>query len=649
MTAKNYRRYVCESCCGEISSEFIEKCSNLGKQINNDTESLAIRESNEKVHNSLVSLIDVKDNVISQQEAVINSLKGTMETNKATSAHKDESLIDVKDNVISQQEAVINSLKGTMETNKATSAHKDESLIDVKDNVISQQEAVINSLKGTIETNKATSAHKDESLIAVKDNVISQQEAVINSLKGTIETNKATSAHKDESLIAVKDNVISQQEAVINSLKGTIETNKATLAHKDEVISEQLAAIISLKTHSEFHITDRDRDVAIKHAERNLALEEKRNYQSQLQHANQDNLKLTDEIGSLREILEQDKYNMSVQKKKLHEANIILEKTEIAYNAHADTVSAKEQVIHHQKTIIDNQETIINSLKLRTTTTVDAEADKNGEITNAVLVWIDIQRMTTAENIWKTQALSHFTTDEISTAKNEMWDRCGEHRLGKLIRRQGSSKTKAELDDLAAAFKTLAENETLPSFIASSETLRRTPLFNVDITNNTNDAIATRLKILEETINAAISMNKVFIPKNEKMVDKSTSAGKSNRNDITGSNNALYSDIVVQQQSIRKPITNDENRTKQILGQKRILHGTSHDQSRDMTFAADIDLVAYGVSIKVTGNHLSKFIEDKGIKVLGCVLLTKYEHARTLSYKVTIKACDYEKSQDPSI
>ena len=46
------------------------------------------------------------------------------------------------------------------------------------------------------------------------------------------------------------------------------------------------------------------------------------------------------------------------------------------------------------------------------TTTVDAEADnalesfhnKNGVITNAVLIWIDIQYMTTAENIWKTQA-----------------------------------------------------------------------------------------------------------------------------------------------------------------------------------------------------------------------------------------------------
>ena len=102
------------------------------------------------------------------------------------------------------------------------------------------------------------------------------------------------------SLIDGKDKVISQQEAVIKSLKGTIETNKATLAHKDEVMSEQVATIISLKT--EFNTTDHN--VAIKHAEENLAMEAKRNeiknYQSQLQHVNKDNLKLTDEIGSLR-------------------------------------------------------------------------------------------------------------------------------------------------------------------------------------------------------------------------------------------------------------------------------------------------------------------------------------------------------------
>ena len=335
------------------------------------------------------------------------------------------------------------------------------------------------------------------------------------------------------SLIDVKDNVISQQEAVIKSLKETMETNKRTIAHKEEVISEQAIVMISLKTDCEYNSTDGDGDIGncnIKLAEANSAIEEKynevKNYQSQLQNAYQDNSKLTDEIGSLREIPEEDNFNLSEQKKRLHEANVIREKTEMAYIAHIDTVAAKNQVIDHQKTIIDNQETVIDSLRNTTTnhTLVDTEAvpilnsfhNKNGVITDAVLILIDIQRMTTPENIWKAQAVSHFTTEEISTAKSEMWSRCGEQKLGKLIRGQGSSKTKAELDDMSAAFKSLAENDMLPLFIASSETLRRTPIFNVDLTNNTNDAIATRLKILEETINAAISMNKGLMTNNEK-------------------------------------------------------------------------------------------------------------------------------------
>ena len=370
----------------------------------------------------------------------------------------------------------------------------------------------------------------------------------------------------------MKDNVISQQEAVIKSLKETIETTKRTIAHKEEVISEQATAIISLQTDCEYNSTDGDGDIGncnIKLAEANSAIEEKhnevKNYQSQLQNAYQDNSRLTDEIGSLREILEEDKFNLSEQKKRLHEANIIRKKTEMAYIAHIDTVAVKNQVIDHQKTIIDNQETVIDSLRNTTTnhTLVNTEAvpilnsvhNKNGVITDAVLIWIDVQRMTTAENIWKTQALLHFTTEEISTANSEMWSRCGEQKLGMLIRRQGSSKTKAELDDMSAAFKSLAENDMLPLFIASSETLRRTPIFNVDLTNNTNDAIATRLKILEETINAAISMNKGLMTNNEKMVDENTSSAKSNSINITSSCNA---DIVAQQATNKSTVNNEK-------------------------------------------------------------------------------------------
>ena len=62
-----------------------------------------------KFHKSLVSLIDVKNNVISQQEAVIKSLKETIETTKRTIAHKEE--------VISEQAIAIISLQTDCEYN----------------------------------------------------------------------------------------------------------------------------------------------------------------------------------------------------------------------------------------------------------------------------------------------------------------------------------------------------------------------------------------------------------------------------------------------------------------------------------------------------------------------------------------------------
>ena len=59
--------------------------------------------------------------------------------------------------------------------------------------------------------------------------------------------------------------------------------------------------------------------------------------------------------------------------------------------------------------------------------------------------------------------------------------------------------------------------------------------------------------------------------------------------------------------------------------------------------SADIHLVVYGLAKHVTSLQLSCFIENKDIKILGCDILTKYEGARSLSFKITIRSCDYEK------
>ena len=119
---------------------------------------------------------------------------------------------------------------------------------------------------------------------------------------------------------------------------------------------------------------------------------------------------------------------------------------------------------------------------------------------------VDIQRMTTAGNIWKTQAISYYTAEEISEAKDKLWKICGEIFIGKMIR-QGSLKTKAELDDISVAVNTLSEHDILLTFVASSSMLRQTLLLNENMSTNSN-VILTRLSILEDSINAVLNINR---------------------------------------------------------------------------------------------------------------------------------------------
>ena len=80
-----------------------------------------------------------------------------------------------------------------------------------------------------------------------------------------------------------------------------------------------------------------------------------------------------------------------------------------------------------------------------------------------------------------------------------------------------------------------------------------------------------------------------------------------------------------------------------------ILRGTAISETEGESLSADIHLVAYGVAKNVTGIQLSQWLAGKGLRVLSCDLLTKYERARSLSYKITVKSCDYDKAHNPEI
>ena len=77
-----------------------------------------------------------------------------------------------------------------------------------------------------------------------------------------------------------------------------------------------------------------------------------------------------------------------------------------------------------------------------------------------------------------------------------------------------------------------------------------------------------------------------------------------------------------------------------------LLHGTADSSN---TLAADVSLVAYGVAKDATTEGLKSFLEARGVAVIECVNLTTFQFARTHSYKVTIKASQYDKAIKPEV
>ena len=75
---------------------------------------------------------------------------------------------------------------------------------------------------------------------------------------------------------------------------------------------------------------------------------------------------------------------------------------------------------------------------------------------------------------------------------------------------------------------------------------------------------------------------------------------------------------------------------------------TGKSESEEI-LAADVELVATGVARDASSEQLRDFITAKGIEVLDIEKLTTYEHARTNTFKVKIKAAQYNKAMNPDI
>ena len=121
----------------------------------------------------------------------------------------------------------------------------------------------------------------------------------------------------------------------------------------------------------------------------------------------------------------------------------------------------------------------------------------NGAIFNGFLTWVDIQHKSVPENMWKLLSRKSFTKEEISLAKEAIWRTAGDSLIGKIIRRQGESKSQAEVNDICVALKQLAEKDRLTLFLSTSGMIAQIPIYRVTMEHENNVNSNSRLHVIE--------------------------------------------------------------------------------------------------------------------------------------------------------
>ena len=211
-------------------------------------------------------------------------------------------------------------------------------------------------------------------------------------------------------------------------------------------------------------------------------------------------------------------------KQKIEDHTLLVNKTEIAFKAKEELVGAKSEIIDKLKTIIGNLEETCNrkqEAEENVTSNDNNQLGNNGEhgrlkngaqecceflevhTTKGFLLWTNIEMQTTPENIWKEEGTAKFLKEEITDAKETLWRLCGDRIPGTVKKRQGASKSVSDVNDICFALKVLAEKDSLPMLLVTSEMIKENP--NLKSYPPDNDKkVKSRLAEIEKSINSIL-------------------------------------------------------------------------------------------------------------------------------------------------
>ena len=304
---------------------------------------------------------------------------------------------------------------------------------------------------------------------------------------------------------------------------------------------------------------------------------------------------------------------------------------------------------------------------------------ENGAAINGFLLWVNIQRHVTPENIWKSQAAIKFLKEEITEAKEILWRTSEESILGKMTKRQRASKTVSEINDICHAFTVLSEMNNVPMFLGTSDMVSQTPIYLSQPVECDKSEVNSRLKVIVETLHSILATsgtkndNSSIIPAPlPTLQSEGTEREIEHRQINTASEHSVNVNLsdIHQANNLNSAITGHEhdnddtnkgewqqvkdkprkhNATTSWRQRLNIVRGTAVNSNVGESLLADRHLVAYGLAKNVTGIQLSQCLTTKGLHVSSCDLLTRYEGAQSLAFKVTVKSCDFEKAISPDI
>ena len=263
--------------------------------------------------------------------------------------------------------------------------------------------------------------------------------------------------------------------------------------------------------------------------------------------------------------------------------------------------------------------------------------------------------------MWKQEVLANFTVEEITNAKNILWDVANTNDLlGRNIVRKGDSKSTSEVNDICGALKTLSEKQKMPIFIATSTMVMQSPEASGDSNQQLHCLVDMKLNNLKQHLDTTLQKHADQSSKNHDRIISKAEVGQKKIDSVLKKLNVIDENVVERsfvetpvhqnpgtRRVVRQPMEQQSdvpsdygsqfsNRKSMLNRDERVIQGT-------------LDLVIKGLNADVTGENLSGYLQSKGVNIRGCNLLTTFTNAKSLAYKITIDVDKQNVVDDPSI